>query len=149
MDENSAKQFIMACHQAKKITENLPALPKGATPLCIRVIEKIHELNAASGAVRVSDIGQAMDLPLSNVTRTVKTLVRLGAVSRSPGQNDRREVHLRLTETGEAWYQKYVAKFYEHFCEAFSDISSETAQQTATVIAEIAGRFEKLSESEG
>jgi DNA-binding MarR family transcriptional regulator len=149
MDENSAKQLILACHQAKKITEKLPALPKGATPQCIRAVEKIHDLSAKSEAVRISDVGQAMDLPLSNATRTVKTLVRLGAVSRHAGQNDRREVHLKLTTVGEMWYAKYIAEFYKEFCGLFSDIPSEEALQAAATITKVAENFDKLKEKKG
>ena len=45
MEIEAVQELMAACHEAKRITELLPKLPKGMTPRHIGVIDAIHGLS--------------------------------------------------------------------------------------------------------
>ncbi len=66
--------------------------------------EHLHLTLAMLGAgqpMRVSDLAAQLDVERSTVSRRVTELVRLGLVTRSVDQNDRRAAVLELTRPGE------------------------------------------------
>ena len=66
--------------------------------------EHLHLTLAILGAgqpLRVSDLAAQLDVERSTVSRRVTELVRLGLVTRSTDQNDRRAAVLKLTRSGE------------------------------------------------
>ncbi len=82
--------------------------------------EHLHLTLAILGAgqpLRVSDLAAQLDVERSTVSRRVTELVRLGLVTRSTDQNDRRAAVLKLTRPGEralariqdAWHQTLLS----------------------------------------
>ena len=66
------KSLLDACYQAKRIRDLLPPLPKGVAPAYIHYLDVIDQLERQGVRVRVSDIGDTLDIPRPGVTRTVK-----------------------------------------------------------------------------
>ena len=68
------KSLLDACYQAKRIRDLLPPLPKGVAPAYIHYLDVIDQLERQGVRVRVSDIGDTLDIPRPGVTRTVKEM---------------------------------------------------------------------------
>ena len=48
MDITAVKNFLGACHEAKRITELMPKLPKGMTPRHIQILDSIRQLERSA-----------------------------------------------------------------------------------------------------
>ena len=57
------KSLLDACYQAKRIRDLLPPLPKGVAPAYIQYLDAIGQLERQGVRVRVSDIGDTLDIP--------------------------------------------------------------------------------------
>lgn len=81
------------------------------------------ELNAAPGRrLRMQDLGEAVVLSRTRVSRVVDELVREGFVSRQPNIDDRRSAYAAITSTGRARLRKaapvYLEAIRRHFVDA-------------------------------
>ena len=79
MEIEAVQELMAACHEAKRITELLPKLPKGMTPRHIGVIDAIHGLSR-EGDVCVSAVSARLGITRPSVTRLIGELEQLGAV---------------------------------------------------------------------
>lgn len=61
----------------------------------------LRQLGASHEALRVSDLAERLQIDAPGVTRKVQQLERAGLVERSPDDDDRRTVRLRLSWVGE------------------------------------------------
>ena len=75
MKTESVKALLDACYQAKRIRELLPALPDGVSPSLIQYLDVIEHLQRRNVCVKISDISDALNIPLPGVTHTVKDMV--------------------------------------------------------------------------
>ena len=76
MEIEAVQELMAACHEAKRITELLPKLPKGMTPRHIGVIDAIHGLTR-EGDVCVSAVSARLGITRPSVTRLIwSSLVR-------------------------------------------------------------------------
>lgn len=90
------KSLLDACYQAKRIRDLLPPLPKGVTPAYIQYLDAIGQLERQGVRVRVSDIGDTLDIPRPGVTRTVKEMEAKGYLRKTASEEDGpRDLHHR------------------------------------------------------
>ena len=56
------KEFLDACHKAKRIAEMMPELPEGMTPRHVHVIDAIYQLERTGEMVKVSDVSEYLEV---------------------------------------------------------------------------------------
>lgn len=137
MNYDPIKEFFNACHDAKRIVELIPPLPEGMTPRHIRIIDAIHQCSEEHCTVRVSDISDALHTTRPSITKLINELQQLQVLTKETDILDKRVVLLRLTETGEAYYDFYIRKFYAWLGVELGDLCSEDLYTTARTIQQI------------
>ena len=115
------KSLLDACYQAKRIRDLLPPLPKGVAPAYIQYLDAIGQLERQGVRVRVSDIGDTLDIPRPGVTRTVKEMEAKGYLRKTASEEDGRVTYITATEAGKLLSQR-------------ADISDEDAACTIRTI---------------
>jgi DNA-binding MarR family transcriptional regulator len=83
------------------------------------------------------DVAKERKLAMPSVTRTVKSLEKLNAVSKEMDHDDHRFFKMTLTPLGKKWYDIYVAHFYDAYAKELGDINEESALTTIKVIAKM------------
>lgn len=137
MEINLTKSLITACFDAKDLVDMMPELPKGVTPLAIRILDTIEQLTREQGCAHPRDVAKARKLALPSVTRSLKALEKLGAVKKETDPEDRRFIKLTLTSLGQSWYDKYVDHFYQNYANALGNISEADAKIMIDVITKM------------
>lgn len=82
------KQLMDTCYLAKRARDLLPPLPDGVTSSYIQYLDVIQRLEAKGVRARVSDLSDALNLPRSGVTRTVKEMERKGYLQKQVSAED-------------------------------------------------------------
>lgn len=137
------KQMMDACYLAKRARDMLPALPEGVQPSYIRFLDTLQKLEARGGAVRVSDLSDALGLPRPGVTRTVKEMEAKGYLHKQVSARDGRVTYLSLTEAGRQLSRKYDADFFRELAPRMECIAEEDAK---CMIATIETFYKIMSE---
>lgn len=137
------KQMMDACYLAKRARDLLPALPEGVQPSYIRFLDTLQKLEARGGAVRVSDLSDALGLPRPGVTRTVKEMEAKGYLRKQVSARDGRVTYLSLTEAGRQLSRKYDADFFRELAPRMECIAEEDAK---CMIATIETFYKIMSE---
>ena len=101
-----------------------PALPEGALPSHIKILDHIHALNQ-KGKVRVSDIAKSLQQTTPGVTRALKVMEGYGWIEKEVSETDRRVVYIVLTEKGLEIYTYYIHRFYCEFARRLSAFREE------------------------
>ena len=94
------KAMFDACYLAGRTRAMLPALPEGVTSSYIHYLDVIDSLERQGLRVRVSDIGEKLDIPRPGVTRTVKEMENRGYLRKMASEEDGRVVYITATEAG-------------------------------------------------
>lgn len=134
MESESVSKLLGACHEAKRIVELMPKLPKGMKPGHIHVIDVISRLQQDKGSVRVSDIGAALHVTNPGITRLVNELVEFNAVQKTQSSEDKRVFTVCLTALGQKYYQKYLEDYHREVAVRLAGISEEDISTAARVI---------------
>jgi DNA-binding MarR family transcriptional regulator len=93
----------------------------------------------ADGALRVADLVAVLRLDQAGTSRLVSRLQEAGFVARSPSQEDRREVRVRLTEEGRqaaARCREVLGPLMEQLTEGLEDEQLEALARGLEVFAE-------------
>jgi len=136
MKVESVSELLGACHEARRIVELMPKLPKGMKASHIHVIDIICQLQQKNGSVRVSDIGAALHVTNPSITRLVNELVELKAVKKVQSEEDKRVFTLSLTPLGQQYYRKYLEDYHRELANQLDSISEEDMATAARVIHE-------------
>ena len=126
------KSLLDACYQAKRIRDLLPPLPKGVAPAYIQYLDAIGQLERQGVRVRVSDIGDTLDIPRPGVTRTVKEAK--GYLRKTASEEDGRVTYITATEAGKLLSQRYSEHYFSLLAPQLADISDEDAACTIRTI---------------
>ena len=137
MNVQLIRQFMDTCHEAKKLTELFPALPAGISPRHIKVVQIIQQLSRQTGQVKVSDVSRQLQATRPSITKLINELAQCHALTKTPDSLDKRVVWIKLTETGERYYEFYVSVYHTWLCEQLRHISDEDIQTTLTTIHQI------------
>lgn len=143
MKVESVKLILDACAAASHVELMLPALPKGITPRCVRVIEQIAHLTKQDKAVKVSDISEMLDVTRPGITAVVRDLAEMGYVSKERDTVDNRIVYVSLTQSGWELYRTYVEEGHAYLAKVFADIGDDGAEQLAAMIHRILDLMQK------
>ncbi len=127
MTVEKMKAMLDACYQAKRIRDMLPALPEGVTASYIHYLDTVETLERRGVRVKISDIGDALQIPRPGVTRTVKEMERKGYLRKQTSAEDGRVTYISLTDAGRQLSQKYNTQFFQALGPLLDGISEEDA----------------------
>ena len=128
------KAMFDACYLAGRTRAMLPALPEGVTSSYIHYLDVIDSLERQGLRVRVSDIGEKLDIPRPGVTRTVGEMEDKGYLQKSASAEDGRVTYLTITEQGRKLSQTFNEQFFAQLAPLLDDISDEDAACTIRTI---------------
>lgn len=135
MEIETVKNFLDACHEAKRITELMPELPQGMSPRHIHVIDAIWQLEMTGRTVKVSDISDWLNVTRPSITKLISELESFRAVVKVQDGADKRVVRISLTDLGRQYYEFYVGKYHNWLAEKLSDIAQKDLETTARTIS--------------
>jgi DNA-binding MarR family transcriptional regulator len=94
-------------------------------------------------SITMGELSRALDVPLSTATRIVDWLVNSGVAARVVDPNDRRSVHVALTEVGLALFRahndymrKRIEKIMRHFTSDERDTLLKLMEKLAVALEE-------------
>ena len=131
------KSLLDACYQAKRIRDLLPPLPKGVAPAYIQYLDVIGQLERQGVRVRVSDIGDTLDIPRPGVTRTVKEMEAGGYLPKAASEEDGRITYLTITDAGKKLSETDNAQFFAQLAPLLADLSDDDAACTIRTIEKL------------
>lgn len=140
------KAMFDACYLAGRTRAMLPALPEGVTSSYIHYLDVIDSLERQGLRVRVSDIGEKLDIPRPGVTRTVKEMENRGYLRKMASEEDGRVVYITATEAGKQLSKRYNQDYFACLVPQLADISDEDA---ASAIRTIEKMHRVMSERRG
>lgn len=140
------KAMFDACYLAGRTRAMLPALPEGVTSSYIHYLDVIDSLERQGLRVRVSDIGEKLDIPRPGVTRTVKEMENCGYLRKMASEEDGRVVYITATEKGKQLSKRYNQDYFACLAPQLADISDEDA---ASAIRTIEKMHRVMSERRG
>ncbi|WP_299143368.1 MarR family winged helix-turn-helix transcriptional regulator [uncultured Dialister sp.] len=149
MNEELIRQFLLSCHEARRVCELLPDLPPRIKPRHIRIIDCIHRLHQEGETVRVSDVAEAMDSTMPSITKLVNELCDMEIVKKRQGRSDRRVFTLTLTDLGNHYYDMYVTRFHGWLCQEMQDIPEDDVRAMITVVRRMKDILQKGREKYG
>ena len=127
------------------VVRSLAGVSHAVTVSQVRVLVML----SSKGRVNLSSVADALDVNMSNASRTCDRLVRNGYVDRQVDPHDRRHVSLALTRSG----HRLVHTVMEHRAQLLSDVvaemptaSRETLMQGLEAFNEAALRVELLTD---
>ncbi|MGI6181277.1 MAG: MarR family winged helix-turn-helix transcriptional regulator [Agathobaculum sp.] len=109
----------------------------------IHIIEKIGDM----GPVRMSEVARSIGVTLATLTVACDKLETKGLICRSRSQNDRRVVHVSLTDKGAAAYAYHKAFHERMVASVLETLSPEQTAVLAQSLAKLQDFF--LSEEAG
>lgn len=119
------EQLLDLCFYAKKITETLPALPKGMKHRHNFVLYEVYKTLQKQGVCHVSDISRNLNTSMPSITKLITELEKMGFVLKTADPSDKRAVQLSLTETGYQFVKDYMQDFHQAWAENLDDVSEE------------------------
>lgn len=119
------KKFVDSFHEAKRLADMLPELPDGLTPRHIRILDNIYMLAQQGGAVRISDVSDAMRSTRPSITKLVNELQKKGYVDKTPDTADRRVILVSLTDAGREVHEVYCLNYHEWLSQLLEPIPAE------------------------
>lgn len=134
MTEEKIKALVDACYEAKRIRELMPKLPQGVTPSYIHFLGVLGELEGRGERARISDISNALHIPLPGVTRTVKEMEAKGYVEKKASPEDGRVIYLTVTEAGRQLSRRYDQQYFGALAPLLAHIPEEDADCTVRTI---------------
>lgn len=137
MKTENMKDLLDACYQAKRVRELLPTLPKGVTSTYIHYLDTIERLEKRGVRVKMSDIGDALNLLRPCVTRTVKKMEADGYLKKMSSEEDGRVTYVTITEEGRKLSRIYNTQFFAQLAPMLRDISDEDAACTVRTIEKL------------
>lgn len=114
----------------------------------LHVVEAVSSLQA-DGRSTMAEIARYLHLSPASLTTAVNVLVKKGYLDREYSSEDRRVIHVRLTETGEAANRKYLDFVRNMIYEISSDLDEDVADQMIETLLRLSDYLDRtLDEGE-
>ncbi|MBW3088424.1 winged helix-turn-helix transcriptional regulator [Bifidobacterium sp. 82T24] len=137
---DEVRRLLDVCWKAKRITELMPALPKGMKPRYVHVIDAIWHLNEPNGqtvgVARVGDVSAFLGVTTPSVTKLVNDMTALGLVEKHADDADRRAVTLTLTTRGLNIRRTYVEEYHARLARLLGGLTVDQCETTVATISE-------------
>ena len=95
---------------------------------------KLLKMVSLTEGYSVSNVAQFLGVSTAAASRAVDRLVRRGLISRTAAEEDRRAVHLSLTEKGLELLRRYDAAARPALEQAFADLSPEQMRHVGDLL---------------
>ena len=102
--------------------------------LGMALLERISERD---GEINVGELALDMNASKPNVSRALKNLEQDGMIVRRTAPNDRRNILLKLTEAGRAFYKENTEKLFSFVYAAFCRLSDEDLSKCIDITKKI------------
>jgi MarR family 2-MHQ and catechol resistance regulon transcriptional repressor len=122
-------RFSLLSH--KKLEDDLEKL--GLTPPQFYVLATI----GYAGGLPFGEIGAKMMVTVSNLTGIVDRLEEKRLVSRKRDENDRRVVHVVLTEKGVKLYKNAIPLFEKSISQIFSSLDKSAQKELSVLLRKL------------
>ena len=122
-------RFSLLSH--KKLEDDLEKL--GLTPPQFYVLATI----GYAGGLPFGEIGAKMMVTVSNLTGIVDRLEEKKLVSRKRDENDRRVVHVVLTERGVKLYKNAITLFEKSIAQIFSSLDKSAQKELSVLLRKL------------
>ncbi|MBS6059932.1 MAG: transcriptional repressor MprA [Pantoea sp.] len=106
------------------------------TRLCMHMQSKLLELSAALGSSR------------TNATRIADELEKRGWIERRESDNDRRCLHLHLTEKGNAFLRQVLPPQHQSLQYLWSSLNNSEKAQLESLTRKLLNRLDQMDEEE-
>lgn len=124
-------RFSLSSH--KKLEDDIEKL--GLTPPQFYVLATI----GYAGGLPFGEIGAKMMVTVSNLTGIVDRLEEKKLVSRKRDENDRRVVHVVLTERGVKLYKNAIPLFEKSIAQIFSSLDKPAQKELSAFLRKLSG----------
>ena len=108
---------------AKNTYDALPPLKEGIKPIYHRVLNALYR--SGNGYLRVSDLSDVLDIQLPNMTNIVNEMMNKNLLIKVRSPQDKRAVHIHMSEEGEAYFNQHVLVYREKMLEEFSRLDQQ------------------------
>ena len=143
MNTEMTRSLLDSFYLAQQAFNTLPPLPEGLTPQYVHIIDAIMHIEKERGSVCVSDIADWFQIAAPGITRAIRSMESLGAVRKVRDDQDRRIVHIELTDLGREWYDIYLDQYHTKLAGILSDISESDAKMTEMTIRSVVKRMKE------
>lgn len=111
----------------------------------LHVVEAVACLQADSRST-MAEIARYLHLSPASLTTAVNVLVKKGYLDREYSAEDRRVIHVRLTETGEAANRKYLDFVRNMLYEIGSDLDEDVADRIIETLLRLSDYLDRMLE---
>lgn len=109
-------------------------------PLCVDLsLPQFNTLNVIleHGTVTIKELAEALHVSAPSASAMVDRLVEMGLAVREQGQEDRREVHVQLSETGAENLRWHEEQFLLALAELLDKVGPDCAKQWCKVYSRV------------
>ena len=138
---NSLNDWSKFRELLRKLVRQLGSLDKTRLSCCGITLAQCHALVEIGRAEKLSlnDLSEQIGLDNTTLSRTVNNLVQEGLVNRTLNRNDRRFVHITLTEEGYRLFKSIdssMNEYYQKILEFIPVNKREQVIESLTIILE-------------
>lgn len=141
MNQRKAKDVIDAFERIERFTNDRPPLPEGVLPSYMKLVDWIYQLSL-QGMVKISDLADALHLTRPGITRSCKSMEKLGLIEKKVNEDDRRIVYVSLTEKGNEYYYRYIERYYRQFSDRLEKYEGKRLDDMLKLMHELCDDFE-------
>ena len=109
-------------------------------------IRELHVIEAAACLRTMAEIARYLHLSPASLTTAVNVLVKKGYLEREYSAEDRRMIHVRLTEKGETANRKYLDFVRNMLYEVSSDLDEDTADKMIETLLRLSDYLDRAQE---
>lgn len=110
------------------------------SPLLSKILNIIH----LEGTTTSSNLSKRLNIPISNISRSVNTLNNLGYLIKKQDLKDKRIVYLSLSQKALEFISTILANSQETFLERFNVLSLEEIETISMSLSTLKGLFIKM-----
>ena len=172
--KNPMKQFSyfeQSAERASRLIEGMPLDQVVLNRLLLFVVRELQErqnrfltaygmnssnflalamiLTGEKGRINPCDLSDTLMASRTNVTRVVDQLVAAGWVRRTSGENDRRRVHLSVTDQGLSVLEEILPKLWQGTATLWGIFTAEEQAQMNRLLRKLLARLEEGGLADG
>lgn len=115
---------------------------EGITPLLSNILNQIHE----KGRTTAKEIGNILNLNVSNTSRSINQLFAYGYIEKKPCASDKRMVYITLSKKGLDVVSKSILLYQDKFFEKISHLSEDDLSELNRSFTQIRNLLTRLQE---
>ncbi len=108
------------------------------------VLDKVILIIGAEKQINIKHISELLLVTSGAATQHVTALEELGIISRHVGQEDRREISVRLTDKGAEMYRQIKVNYLQALGEAFADLDAVELQALLELMTKASNKYRTI-----